>query len=161
MGEADARDEDKFFVAFKKHVAAEAKVSEFIVDTLMDALLFQPTNYTLMNQADDEHLEAQEEFQNSDLVLGELVKFMNMLDKGYRARAVNEAHNQLTARPVFVKSDQRFRGRDTLYSASVASDRGGKERMVNVSKRCGIIARGFQPRTDPTMFNNLCLCWMF
>ena len=86
---------------------------------------------------------------------------MNMTDKGYRARAVNEAHNQLTAQPVFAESDQRFRGRDTLYSASVASDRGEKERMVNVSKGCEIIARGFQPRTDPTMFNDVCLCGMF
>ena len=102
-----------------------------------------------------------EEDEKSNLVLGELVKIMNMLDKRYRARDANESHNQLTAQPVFVKSDQRFRGRDTLYSASVASDRGGKERMVNISKRSGIIARGFQPRTDPTMFNNLCLCWMF
>ena len=102
-----------------------------------------------------------EEDEKLNLVLGELVKIMNMLDKGYRARDANESHNQLTAQPVFVKSDQRFRGRDTLYSASVASDRGGKERMVNVSKRCGIIARGFQPRTDPTMFNDVCLCWMF
>jgi hypothetical protein len=107
------------------------------------------------------YLQEQQEFQNKDLVLGELVKFMNMLDKGYRARAANEAHNQLTAQPVFAKSDQRFRGRDTLYSASVASDRGGNERTVNVSKRCGIIARGFQPRTDPVMFNDVWLCWMF
>ena len=51
MGKVDAQDEDKFFVAFKKHVAAAAKVSEFTIDTLMDALLFQPTNCTFMNQA--------------------------------------------------------------------------------------------------------------
>ena len=50
---------------------------------------------------------------------------MNMLDKGYQARDAKKSDNQLTAQPVFVKSDQRFRGRDTLYSASVASDRGG------------------------------------
>ena len=86
---------------------------------------------------------------------------MNTLDKGYQARDAKKSDNQLTAQPVFVKSDQRFSGHDALYSASVASDRGGKERMVNVSKRCGIIARGFQPRTDPTMFNDVCLCWMF
>ena len=102
-----------------------------------------------------------EEDNKLDLLLGELTKSMDMLEKGYRARAANESHNQLTAQPVFVKSDQRFRGRDTLYSASVASDRGGNERTVNVSKRCGIIARGFQPGTDPTMFNDVWLCWMF
>ena len=73
------------------------------------------------------YLEEQQKFQNMDRVLGELVKFMNMLDKGYRARAANEAHDQLTAQPVFAKSDERFKGRDTLYSASVASDRGGNE----------------------------------
>ena len=107
------------------------------------------------------YLEEQRMFQMSDLVHGELIKFMNMLDKGYRARAANEAHNQLTAQPVFAKSDQRFRGRDTLYSASVASDRGGNGRTSNVSKRCGIIARGFQPGTNPSMFNDVWLCWMF
>ena len=88
-------------------------------------------------------------------------QIMNTLDKGYQARDAKKSDNQLTAQPVFVKSDQRFRGRDTLYSASVASDRGGNERTVNVSKRCGIIARGFQPGTDPTMFNDVWLCWMF
>ena len=108
-----------------------------------------------------DYLEAQEEFQKVDLVHDESVKFMNILDIGYRARAVNEAHNQLTAQPVFAKSDQRFKGRDTLYSSSVASDRGGNEQTVNVSKRCGIIARGFQPGTDPSMFNDVWLCWMF
>ena len=50
---------------------------------------------------------------------------MNMLYKGYQARDAKKSDNQLTAQPEFVKSDQRFRGRDTLYSASVASDRGG------------------------------------
>ena len=86
---------------------------------------------------------------------------MNMLDKGYQARDAKKSDNQLTAQPVFVKSDQRFRGRDTLYSASVASVRGGNERKINVSKRCEIITRGLQPRTNPTMFNDVWLCWMF
>ena len=99
-----------------------------------------------------------EKNEKLNLVLGEFVKIMNMLDK---ARDANESHNQLTVQPVFAKSDQQFSGQDTLYSASVASDRGGKERMVNVSKGCGTIARGFQPRPDPTMFNDVCLCWMF
>ena len=46
------------------------------------------------------------EDEKLDLVLGELVKIMNMLAKGYWARAANESHNQLTAQPVFAKSDQ-------------------------------------------------------
>ena len=103
----------------------------------------------------------QEAFQKADLVRDVLVRWINMTNKGYRSRAANESHNQLTAQPVFGKSDQQFRGRDTLYSASVAADRGGNERQVNVSKRCGIIARGFQTGTDLIMFNDVWLCWTF
>lgn len=108
------------------------------------------------------YLQEQEEFQKRYLVDGEIVRFCNVHDKGYRVRAANERHgNQLTAQPVFGKSDLRFKGRDTLFSASIASDRGGNERTVNVSKRSGYVKRGYQPGMDPVMFNDVWLCWMF
>ena len=34
----------------------------------------------------------------------------------------------------------------TISSASVASDRGGNERVVNVSKRAGLISKGFHAK---------------
>ena len=40
---------------------------------------------------------------------------------------------------------QQFKGLETLPNASVAADRHGNERGVNVSKRCGYIKRGFLP----------------
>jgi hypothetical protein len=54
-------------------------------------------------------------------------------------------HGQFTAQPIFGRSDERFTGcdtiysGDTIYSASIASDRAGNERAVNVCKRSGVI----------------------
>jgi len=96
------------------------------------------------------------------MVDGVIVPFTNVYDKGYRARAVCWRHGgQLTAQPVYGKSDQRFRGTDTMFSASVASDRGGNERGVNVSKRCGVIKRGFKPGMDTKMFRDTWITWSF
>ena len=39
------------------------------------------------------------------------------------------------------KIDQQFKGLETLLSVSIAADRGGNERRVNVSKRRGYIER--------------------
>ena len=92
----------------------------------------------------------------------EVVPFTNVLDKGYRARAQNwRRGEQLTAQPIFGKSDQQFKGAETKYSASLASDRGANERGVNVSKRSGIVKRGFKPGMDPEMFDDVWLCWGF
>ena len=53
----------------------------------------------------------------------EAVSFTNVLDKGYCSRAANWRHGeQLTAQPIFGKSDQHFKGAETKYSAPLASD---------------------------------------
>ena len=96
----------------------------------------------------------------TDLVNGEIVVFTNVVDKGYRVRAFNFRHGkQLTAQPVFAKSDQQFKGLETLFSASIAADRGRNERGVIVAKRCGYIRRGFLPGMDARTFNDVWLCW--
>ena len=108
------------------------------------------------------YLEEQSAFQKNDLVDGEVLPFTNIYDKGYRARAICWRHDkQLIAQPVFGKSDQRFKGSDTLYSASIASDRGGNERGVNVSKRCGVIKRGFKVGMDTQIFQDNWITWGF
>lgn len=108
------------------------------------------------------YLQAQAGFQKKDLIDDKIVPFTNVLDKGYRARAVNYNHGeQLTAQPVFGKSDQHFKGSETKYSASLASDRGANERGVNVSKRSGLIKRGFKPGMDAAMFDDVWLSWGF
>lgn len=107
------------------------------------------------------YLKEQETFQQYDMVDGEVVPFLNIYDKGYRAREVCRRHGQLTAQPAFCKSDKRFTGTNTLYSASIASDRGGNERAVLVSKRCGVIKRGFKVGTDPKQFQYTWITWGF
>ena len=67
----------------------------------------------------------------------------------------------MTVQPVFAKSDQKFGGRDRIYSGSIASLRSGNERFVNVAKRPGIIKRGFNVSSDPKMFEDVWLCWSF
>ena len=67
----------------------------------------------------------------------------------------------MTVQPVFAKSDQKFGGRDTIYSGSTASLRSGNERFVNVAKRPGIIKRGLNVSSDPKMFEDVWLCWSF
>ena len=100
--------------------------------------------------------------QNQDLVDNKVVPFTNIYDKGYRARAACWRHNkQLIAQPVYGKSDQRFKGEDTLYSASLASDRGGNERGVNVSKRSGVIKKGFGVGMDAHIFQDNWITWGF
>ena len=59
------------------------------------------------------------------------------------------------------KIDQQFKGLETLFSVSIAADRGGNERGVNVSKRRGYIKRGFLPGMDACTFNDLWLCLSF
>ena len=106
--------------------------------------------------ADSGYLKDEKEFQRKDLVDGNVVPFAVILDKGYRARTANwNQDGQLTAQPVYAKSDQRFKGSDTLLSASITSDRGGNEHVVNVSKRSGIIKSGFNVGIDASMFNDV------
>ena len=107
------------------------------------------------------YLKEQETYQQNDLIGGELVPFLNIYDKGYRAREVCRRHGQLTAQPSFCKSDKRFSGARTLYSASIASDRGGNERAVLVSKRSGLIKRGFKTGSDAKQFQDAWLTWGF
>ena len=59
------------------------------------------------------------------------------------------------------KSDQQFKGLNTLSSASIAADRGGNERRVNVSKRCDYIKRGFLPEMDACTFNDVWRAGLF
>jgi len=87
-----------------------------------------------------------------------VVRFLNIYDKGYRAKmAAWENGRQLVLQPDFKESDKRFNRDQTISSASVASDRGGNERVVNVSKRAGLISKGFQSNADPIRFNTVWL----
>lgn len=92
----------------------------------------------------------------------DVLPFLNIYDKGYRARTVAwKTGNQGVLQPTFAQSDRRFTGRETKISASIASDRGGNERAVNVSKRAAYISRGFRPNMDPERFDIAWRTWSF
>ena len=112
------------------------------------------------------YLRDQEEFAKIDLVDIDgtltVVVFTNIYDKGYRAKMVAwRAGKQLVLQPVWAESDKRFSRGQTLRTASVARDRGGNERAVNVCKRAWYISRGFQENSSAKLLNNAWLTWAF
>ena len=71
------------------------------------------------------------------------------------------AGKQQTLQPPSAKSDERFRDRTTVYAATIARDRSGNERAVNVCKRSGSMKRGFWPGINPIRFNYVWREWAF
>ena len=112
--------------------------------------------------AQEGYLKRQEEFANNDLVNGDVLPFTNIYDKGYRAKMVAwKTGKQRVLQPVWAKSDQRFGRKETLLSASVASDRAGNERAVNVCKKSWFLMRGFTPAMKPQRINDAWTTWSF
>ena len=106
--------------------------------------------------------EKQRAFAEKDLYKGEINPFKNMFDKGYRLTAeAYWAEEQESIQPIFVKSDRRFIRKETVVSASVASDRSGNEREVNMAKKLGYIKRGLTAAGSPERLNNAWLAWSF
>jgi DDE superfamily endonuclease len=90
------------------------------------------------------------------------VKFVIIVDKGFRiTHAAWAAGNQTVLQPHFAKADTKFTGNQTLYSASVASDRGGNERAVRLSKKAGFLSRGLQPRAGVDRYCDSWFTWGF
>ena len=87
--------------------------------------------------------EEQRDFANNDVSERGNVPFCNELDKGYRCLEVAYREGkQSCLQPDFAKSDCNFKGKETLTSAAVATDRPGNERVVRLSKQSGFINRG-------------------
>ena len=109
------------------------------------------------------YLDKQDKFAQKDLVDGEVVTFLNILDRGFRAKMAAWEHGrQLALQPPQTKSDERFRGSQTVYSAGIATDRAGNERGVNVSKRSDLFGRrGFNTGTNVHRFQRAWLVWSF
>ena len=111
-------------------------------------------------------MDEQEQFAEGDLVficgVITLLQFMNIYDKGYRAKAVaHRAGKHFVLHPDFAESDKHFNRNQTLCSASVATDRVGNERAVNASKRSWYVKRGFQQNLDSKQMNDAWLTWSF
>jgi hypothetical protein len=117
------------------------------------------------------YLKRQEAFANHDLVeleagsgIYEVLPFTNIYDKGYRAKAVAwKTGRQHVLQPDedWAESDKQFKRSQTLRSASIATDRAGNERGVNVCKRSWFVSRGFTPNMNPTLINNAWATWSF
>ena len=107
------------------------------------------------------YLDEQQQFQQTDLVNGEVIQFKNVYDKCYRRAklAAWRSGRQLVLQPAFATSDRRFTPFELISSASVASDQSGNEWAVNVCKRSGYVRRGFWPGMNPNQFNMTWLTW--
>ena len=108
------------------------------------------------------YLQAQQAYQETDLVNGKVVKFMNGLDRGYRAKyAAWQTGEQLAIQPPSARSDRRFPGCQTIFAGAVAHDRSGNERAVNLCKRSGLMKRGYKQGMSARRFNNAWRTWGF
>jgi hypothetical protein len=91
-----------------------------------------------------------------------VLPFTNIYDKRYGAMMIDWKYGaQKVLQPEWAKSDKRFRRDQTLLSASVAMDRGGNERAVNVCKRAWFVSRGFLPNMSPKQLNEAWTTWSF
>jgi hypothetical protein len=83
-------------------------------------------------------------------------------NRRYRAKMVAwKCGKQKVMQPEWAESDKRFRRDQTLLSASVATDRGGNERGVNVCKRAWFVSRGFLPNMSPKQLNDAWTTWAY
>ena len=113
-------------------------------------------------QEHTEIFEKQHTFAMNDLVDAVHIAFTNIFDKGYRViLPAWRAGKQEVIQPIFARSDRKFTGRETIHSASVATDRSGNERAVNRCKLSGFIKRGLQKNGNPKLLNNAWLAWSF
>ena len=107
------------------------------------------------------YMDAQKQFQEADLVDGKIVKFHNILDRGYRGNVAAQRMDQLSLQPPSARSDRRFRGKETIYAGTVARDRSGNERGVKVMKRSGLFRDGFKEGMSAKRFCDALLLWGF
>lgn len=107
-------------------------------------------------------LEAQEEFQNKDLHNGEVVPFLNVLDRGYRCTSQAwRAGKQMTLQPHFTNATRDFSTKEKLSSGDTASSRSGNERAVSRVKTSGYIRDGVEKAHKFDRFNRVWCAYAF
>jgi hypothetical protein len=92
----------------------------------------------------------------------EEITWVKVLDKqGYRVGdAAWRVAGQFVLKPSFGKYDKKFNTFQTVRSA-VASDRGGNERAVRLSKLSGYFGNGVKPNVSLDSLADVWLCWSF
>jgi hypothetical protein len=91
------------------------------------------------------------------------IPFTSTVDKGYRCImvAVWRAGKQLFLQLAFARSDRKFNTREVNRSSTVASDRSGNERAVNVAKRAGVLKRGSRLIESSDVIADVWIAWGF
>jgi DDE superfamily endonuclease len=117
------------------------------------------TEYLLRSgilQQQQNFLTSQENLENNN------VSWTIILDRGYRvSMQAWRAGRQSVLQPAFARSDRRFNTVETLRSAAIATDRGGNERAVRISKLCDYIARGVLINESAKRVCDIWLLWSF
>ena len=104
----------------------------------------------------------QNNFSSNDLIAGNHLPFTNIFDKGYRSRlAAWRSGRQLTLQPDYARSDRKFHAKETIQSASIATDRSANERAVKICKMSSFLKRGLKNNGDPVRLDNAWLAWSF
>jgi hypothetical protein len=104
-------------------------------------------------------LEQQKLFQEMD---GGAIKFLNVLDRGYRVTRAAWKQNQFVLQPNFASSDRKFNTLETLRSAALAADRSGNERCVRLAKSSNLVKYGLQKQggTSPANIQRVSKSWL-
>ena len=113
--------------------------------------------YQIVNKV----FERQMALSDKDEYKGRKCRHNNVLDKGYRLTQQAYEWEQECSQPIFAKSDRRFARNETIVSASIAADRSGNERAVNLAKKSGYIKTGLTPGGCPKRLSNAWLAWSF
>lgn len=94
-------------------------------------------------------LETQQSFQDTDIVDGKVIPFLNVLDRGYRCTSQAwRAGRQLVLQPHFTNANRDFSTQEKLCSSNVASNRSGNERAVRYIKTSGFLKNGIESNQD-------------
>jgi hypothetical protein len=88
------------------------------------------------------------------------LKFVIIVDKGFHITHAAWVI-QTMLQPHFAKANTKFTGNQMLYSASVASDQGGNEYAVCLSKKAGFLSRGLQQNANVDQYCDSWLTWGF
>ena len=94
-------------------------------------------------------------FQNNDLVDGNVKEFYNLLDKGYRVIQAILRFYQKAIQPIFASVLRNFNALEGLCISEIASDRSGNERGVKCVKHSGFISNGLEKNQSYERMNNV------
>ena len=107
-------------------------------------------------------LPQQQQFQEHDNQNNAVLLFLLVLEKSYCFTMLARQYNQSFWKPIFAKLDKKFKQDDLLFSAGVAVNRSGNERVVKYMKHSWIVWRGIKHGNfDLPTVDDIWLAWGF